>query len=82
MPKEVKIIDMTGKEQRVITDARQLPSQKPGKKKGKDSDYSSSGSSSESEEEIDKGRFLFSRPFWTVKFKFGALFSNFETLQI
>ena len=50
---EVKIIDMTGKQQRVITDARQLPSQKPSKKKDKDSDSSSDSSSSE--EEVEKG---------------------------
>ena len=52
----VKIIDMTGKEQRVITDARQLPSQKPSKKKEKNSDSSSESSSSE--DEIEKGNYL------------------------
>jgi hypothetical protein len=66
----MKIIDMTGKEQRVITDTRQLPSQKPNKKnkhKGSDDDSSSSSSSDESEDEIDKGR-LFCYGKFDVKF--------------
>ena len=46
----VKIIDMTGKSQRIITDTRYIPSQK-GKKKAH-SDGSSSDSSSE--EEVEK----------------------------
>ena len=54
-PTEMKIIDMTGKEQRVITDARQLPSQKPKRKQSKDSTGSGSSSdSSDSEDDIDK----------------------------
>ena len=52
-PQKVEIIDMTGKEQRVIRDARMIPSQKPSKKAHSSDD--SSDESSESEEEVEKG---------------------------
>ena len=56
MKPEFKIVDMTGKEQRVITDMNQIPSQKADQKKKKKSDESSdsSESSSSSEDEADK----------------------------
>jgi len=56
MKPEFKIVDMTGKEQRVITDMNQIPSQKADQKKKKKSDESSdsSESSSSSEDEADR----------------------------
>ena len=49
----VKIIDMTGKNQRIITDTRYIPSQK-GKKRSKSEGSSDSSSDSSSEEEVEK----------------------------
>ena len=54
MKPEFKIVDMTGKEQRVITDMNQIPSQKAGQKKKKKSDESSDSSESSSSSDEDE----------------------------
>ena len=54
MKPEFKIVDMTGKEQRVITDMNQIPSQKADSKKKKKSDESSDSSDSSSSSEEDE----------------------------